>query len=246
MTTVYWGYHHNQPNRKWLELALIEPEPLLPYFIKQRNVSIPQHFTRCPAFTAYYKNTYVIKSPIDITITYRKEIDTLAIEPQDQNFYDSLITHRGNQIGADDPFLMSIALEYLFIADKDCLIELLPAYLHTSPTLKSVRVICGSFNIAKWFRPIEFAFEMLTPDAPLKIKREEPLFYVRFVPADAKKINLVHKCFPEETKEVLDSCLQIKYLNNNFQLNQLYEFAKRVSHKLWFKKKKCPFNWRNK
>jgi hypothetical protein len=243
MTTVYWG-HYTEHKRHWLELALIEPIPALREIIKARDVTHERHFTRCPAFTQYYKNTYVIKSPIDIEFIYDPVSKLLRISPQNQAFYEANIEHRGAIIGEHDDFLMSLVLNFLFISDKDCDIELLPCLMHKSEFVDSTRIVVGTFNINKWYRPIELPFEFKNSAQPIKVKRGDALAYVRFLPKDNAKIKLQHKNFSEETLDAVDTCLAVKDLNNKLPLELLYKLSERIRNKLWFNKKQCPFRWR--
>ena len=245
MTTVYWGYY--SPNQaRWFELSLMEPIPALPDIIKSRDVGHPKHFTRCPAFKETYKNTFVIKSPIDIEITYDKDAQLVTIEPQGQNFFNQNIFCRGHLVGINDSFLMSFAVHYLFIADNDCDMELKVASMHDSDFINKTRLIEGTFNVGKWYRPIELAFELkdLEENVKIKIKRGDALAYVKFIPIDGNKIDLKYKDFPAETSEAVKACLFVKDLDNKLSLKTLYELSERVRNKLWFNKKKCPFNWR--
>lgn len=244
MTTVYWGQCFESTELfDSLSLLLAEPEPVLPQIIRDREV-IAGSFTSCPAFQDYYRNTYVVRSPVDITLTYDAKADFLYIKPQDQNFFDNFLIHRGTQIGKDDKPLFSFNIRYLFIADKDCLIEQIPVSMHDVNHNQSARLIGGTFNIAKWYRPIEFAFELLTDE--FKIKKGDPLFYVRFVPKDSKKISLVYKEYTDEDILIAKKCTYLKKAQQNLGLEALYKLAERLHHKLWFNKKKCPFTWRNK
>lgn len=242
MTTIYWSAWGDEPD--WKDLALYEPEPVLPYVSKTRAFGDFGHYIQCPAFRDYYKNVYMIRSPISITITYDRNDNSLRITPQDQKFYDKYIVPRGKQRGSDDPFLMSLSTHYLFLADKKCLIEQLPVTYHESDVAPKIRLILGTFDISQWYRPVEFAFEMLDDTNPLVIKRGDPLFYVRFV-TDGK-VSLEHKEPDNETKDAVKACLSLKAGEKLLSLDTLYELAKRVKGKLWFNKKKCPFNWRNK
>jgi hypothetical protein len=245
MTNVYWDIF-TVKEKKWFELTAIEPAPALREIIDARDVSHPGHFTKCPAFIQYYKNTYVIKSPVNIEFTYDHVTKQLKVFPQGQHFCMDNITYRGDTVGEHDSFLMSFSLSYLFIADKDCDIELLPCLMHKSEFTDSTRLIVGTFNINKWYRPVEIAFEFKNPALPIKVKRGDALAYVRFLPKDDSKIKLENKNFSKETLDVVAACLMIKDSDNKVPLKMLYKFSERIRNKLWFNKKKCPFNWRSK
>ena len=224
MTTVYWQF--KDKGIKALSLLYFDPELLLPEIAKIRN----SQYIKCPAFLEYYKNTYLIRSPIDIKITY--DNGQLYITPQNQDFYNSYINHRGHQITETDPFLMSFVLQYLFIADKDCFVEVLPASFHSIAT--KIRTIQGTFNINKWFRPIEFAFEFINENEPLVIKRGDPLFYVKFRTPKDEKVFLEQKDFEKSVLNNVKACVNLKNALPNCSLNYLYKLAQRI--KLPFKK----------
>lgn len=245
MTNVYWETF-SSGTRKWFELTAIEPTSALREIIHARDTTHPSHFTKCPAFTEYYKNTYVIKSPINIEFTYDPATKQLNVSPQNQNFYNANVVYRGDTIGEHDSFLMSLSFNFLFIADKDCNIELLPCLMHKSEFTDSTRLIVGTFNINKWYRPVEIAFEFKNSSAPIKIKRGDALAYVRFLPKDGSKIKLQYKNFSEETLEAVVACLMVKEATNKSPLELLYKLSERVRKKLWFNKNKCPFKWRSK
>jgi hypothetical protein len=245
MTTVYWNYIFFS-GKNWFGLTAVEPTLALQEIVKNRDSKSEAHFSKCPAFIQYYKNTYVLKSPIDIQINYDRSNGQLTIFPQQQRFYDENINHRGHSVGRNDSFLMSFALDFLFIADKDCEIELIPCAMHKSEFTDKTRLINGAFNINKWYRPVELAFELKDTVTQINIKRGDALAYVRFLPKDGGKIKLQYKDFPKETLDVVAACLTTNELINRFSLDERYTLAERIRNKLWFNKKKCPFNWRNK
>jgi hypothetical protein len=246
MTTIYWNFYPYPNGENMLDLVGIEPTPLLPELAKTRNALDDNHYMKCPAFQDYYKNTYVIRCPMDITISYDKQRNFLSIYPQNQNIYDNFIRPRITAAGKDDPFLLSFALLHLFIADKSCMIEQLPANLHTSDFLSRTNVVPGTFDIAKWFRPIEFAFEVSDFTEPLKLKRGDVLFYFRFIPSDGGKVELKQTEFDESTINITKRCLALKDIQPKQVLDFLYTIATKYKNKLWFNKNKCPFNWRKK
>ena len=59
------------------------------------------------------------------------------------------------------------------------IMEILPPFLEWN-NRNNARIICGSYDIGKWKRPIEYAVELKDTDGIFEIKRGEPLLYVRF------------------------------------------------------------------
>lgn len=249
MTTVYWTPYEDVVGKSTsMYLSMIDPTPLLPEFIKSRDataIANSGHYFLCPAFQDYYKNTYVIYSPVDIDLEYDKESGYLKIS-KGQEFYDNYVVFRNVKINDANPPLISLAFKYMFIADKSCMVEQLPAALHDNKVANNIRLIPGTFNISKWYRPVEIAFEIANVSQTISIKRGDPLCYVRFIPTDKSKINFVYKELTSDLLEVVDRCVKVKLINPKIALDTLYVMAEKLRNSLWFNKKKCPFNWRNK
>lgn len=240
MTTVYYGIYHNSDSLNALSLLFMKPEPLLPEIIKTRDVTHDSHFTKCPAFQSYYKNTYVVRCPIDITIKYDKATGNLSIFPQTQEFYNKRVTHRGHQIGASDSFCMSLELDYLFIADEECIMEQLPVTFHSTVNTNNIRLINGCFDIGNWYRPLQFSFEM-TGDTVV-FKRGDPLFYVRFLPKHTSKVELIERTYTKDELDGVNMCVTVKDAQPKLSLDILYALAKKLAFKKMLSKKKCPLS----
>ena len=244
MTTVYWDTLKVEEGAvgEALTMAFFEPESVLKYLSQNRNTDTKGHFTKCPAFLDYIKNVYVIRSPISITLNLDPKTRYLSISPQGQQFYDLFVLNRCDLVGDTDPPLSTLKYHYSFLADNECLIEQLPVMFHDKTVASNINVITGTYDISKWLRPLEFAFEFIDTNKPLVIKRGDPLFYIRFVPSDSKKVNLVKKEFCEEELKFQEQCVALKISLPNQILKTLYEIAKKYVPN----KKKCPFNWNKK
>jgi len=242
MTTVYWGQNKVDFStvEASLDLAFIEPELLLPT-IKKSRAHESGTYLECPAFLDYYKHTYIIRSPITTTLTVDYANKYLNVFPQKQEFYDTFVNNRANVIGHKDPFLLSLQFFNLFVADEDCMVEQLPPAFH--PEVANIRVIPGTFNIGKWYRPLEVAFEVIDPSKPIKITRGDPLYYVRLIPKNGGKVELKPTTYTREQSDIVISCVSLKKAIPKLPLKALYKLAERFN---MLPKKKCPFNWRNK
>lgn len=246
MTKVYWntfdkvlGVYGEKSDLSMIKMAYLEPEPVIPYIINNRECENNGHYTKCPAFLDYYKNTYVLYSPVDLTIEYNSQTKIINTKPQGQDFFDKFVVYRGHEIGENDPFLMSLNFYHIFVADKDCMIEQLPNTFHNDCVSSKIKIISGTFDISKWHRPIVFAFEINDTSKPLVIKRGDPLCYIRFIPKDGKKINLIEKEFSEKELTNINRCLHLKLAVPKMPLKILYDMAKKFVKP----KKKCPFNF---
>jgi hypothetical protein len=242
MTTVLWGnVPSNEIPSQWSTLGMPEPERLLLLLAKERTIT-EQHYLTCPAFQDLYKNTFVVRSPIDLVITI-DEHRNVSTDRHGQEFYDASITNRASAIGKNDPMLLSCNFQLLFVPDESCEIEIIPANMHTTDMLKNIRVIGGKFDAHKWTRMIDFAFEVLDETKPIVFKRNDPLFYVRFIPKNGSKVNLEHTVITEDMLQVVKAVVHLKYRVPRLSLEAMYKLAERLDKSIFFKKKKkCPFN----
>jgi hypothetical protein len=108
-------------------------------------------------------------------------------------------------------------------------------------------LIQGTFNIAKWYRPINYAFEIIDDSKPINIKRGDPLFYIRFLTDE--KINFVYDFDNTDADKAITSCLAVKEFFPLLRMEDNYNiakhFIKNVKNKV-FKKSKCPFGFLHK
>ena len=83
-------------------------------------------------------------------------------------------------------------LNYLFIADEPCLMEILPPFMHKDKF--PGEVIGGSYNIHSWVRSISWGFVFNDIKKPLVVKRGDPLCYVKFTTPDLKSKVTLKEC----------------------------------------------------
>ena len=170
---VYWCV----PYSKYF-LNVEQPEPLIKELIDLKNTVISKapesDFIRCPAVHEHVKNTFIIRSPIDLTFFTNGKI--VSTKNYDQGIYDELFLLRDVQAG-----FMSLRMLYsFFFTEEDCEMTLTGAYLSNNDSSKYFTVIPGTFNIAKWFRGLDFAFFIRENNKELTIKRGDPLMYIKF------------------------------------------------------------------
>jgi hypothetical protein len=232
--------------RSWMDMLWFEPEPLLKHVVSERNKDLS--YLKCPSFIDFCKNTFVIRSPLDIdisfdydTVTERKYIKT---HMYNQEFYDDFITDRMQE----GPYTMlGLVFGNLFYAEQSLVVEQMPAtFSRTSSVFqKNITVIPGRFDISKLIRPVSFAFEIVDDTQIIKIKRGDPLYYLRFITDEPVKINRVK--FTDELKHVVYNCVSVKDFVKNNSLEENYALAKPLIDlfrgSLFKKKSKCPFGF---
>ena len=224
------------------DALFIEPINFLKYLTSEDKRK--SRYLQCPAFTDFFKNTFLILSPIDITIRCNKKEGTLRIngpEGINQEFFDELIFDRKLDINIEhDKYLLSIiGISMTFFSEKSIEMELLPTFMaHTDS--RNFNVIPGKFNIGKWIRPIEFVFEFIDDEAPVIIKRGDPLFTIRFSPDDNSKVELQRhfQLNISKYRAVASSLVAVKRFLPKLSLQQAYKLAEPIIKLFWksFKK----------
>jgi hypothetical protein len=225
------------------------PEPVFKIVSDERNKK--SEFLKCPAFHDFYKNCFLIKSPLDLKITIDKQNGPryITCHNYNQQFYDTFIAPRMEN---EDFPALSIMFPYLFFSNESLNIEQFHPFMHNSDLLNNVRVISGKFDISKWIRPIDYAFEIIDESKPIIIKRGDPLYYIRF--STEKNINFI-RIYPHDdifkyVKKASRNCVMIKQFIYGNTLEKNYkivsDFINSIKNKIFLKKSKCPFSFLNK
>jgi hypothetical protein len=234
---------------EWQHVAIQPPEPAYKSIAGDRPNS---DILPCPGITGYFKNTFLIRSPIDITITVKADIKAVTLEGAgyDQKFYKEWVVKRPNDFADPNRPIVTLGPKLVFVADEDVILEALPAMMHDSPALRNIHVIPGTYNIHRWMRPVDFTFEVLDPTQPLVFKRGDPLFYIRFIDPKDRKIELERIEQDNELLKTMYGMVVLKNYVKNVKLNKLYEMAHDwIKDKKWLpgnKKSRCPFHWGKK
>lgn len=176
-------------------------------------------FRQCPANQNFARNLYVIRSPFDLHLTCRETDDgcQLDIGPQSSIRLAELsrlikVHPRAEWREADKP-LFQLMLNYYFISDDDVDLQYLSPLTTTffQPALPGL-VLQGRWNIHSWVRPINFAFEWWDMQAPLIVKRGQPLLNLLFHPARLNaKVRLIEA---QETEDVIAMSQQVRNINS--------------------------------
>lgn len=206
---------YNTPENDKLGVVFYPPEPLLKSIIDSR---VGNEFMRCPAVLSLVKNTYVLRSPYDLTIHIDAQNNSIRIEEFDQEFFNNHIVAHPTPAG--NLHVVGIPPRYVFVADTDepVNMQLLPLMFHKPHGLGA---IVGEFDISRWVRPIEFAFEVYDPSKPIAIKRGDPLCCVRFDTDVVLEQGIVDDVI---VKGVM-SCMHVKNVVPNQKLDALYELG---------------------
>lgn len=189
---------------------------------------------KCPAIKEGQEQFYVIKSPDVINIEHsflnNKESNIKLLAGT--SFYDSVFNSHIGIIPKIDRNkekipIINIHLNYCFFSkDPDIFIEYYPAFMNYELLKQPLRGVYGSYPISNWIRPLNFVFEWMESDKPIRISRGTDLVYIKF--SEKVKLEKVD-CTPELTKKI-QTCLSMKdHMKTNWKF--LFKHARDILFK---------------
>ena len=228
-TVYYSGFPTEADN-----LTLLEPEPLLKSVAKEWAGKDAENLLHCPAMTQDMKNTYVIRSPITITVSWDDEkgwhFTNKDLNQLSQTEFDKLFLLTP---GSDNKLLLTLPQlfidwgSYLFFADEPTLAQIQPANYHETKFSK-FPFITGSFEIDKWCRPISFGIINQNKE-DIVIQRNDPLYYIKFF--SKKDVVLKRFSMTAEILSIITGSLTIKKFLKGSSMRRLYEMFMRSGNK---------------
>lgn len=222
---VYWTPWIN--NRGMVEnhadhLLIQEPQPVLSEIAKERP-KLPNYF-RCPAFVKSCQNAFLIRSPVDVNVTIKNNSE-IYTDRYGQGFYNTHIENKQHHSDPLNPFLMSAFPECVFYSNEPVEMETLDPFLLHSNVSRNVRLVPGCYDISKWVRPVEYAFEVIDQHQPLEFKVGSPLMMIRFKTKHNRPVKLVRVMFDSKIEDMVKASTTLKMFRKNLSLEKLYGLA---------------------
>jgi hypothetical protein len=128
-------------NYNWVEQAYFKLEKLDTWH------GSTSRFKECPAFLAYVNSTFVLRSLIDLELTWDKTNKMLSSNlPSPQS--ELMLRTQYEDFDSENGFpIVAISSAFVFVADKPVYVEFLPPFNDIDPAW---RLVPGSFNINSW------------------------------------------------------------------------------------------------
>lgn len=163
-----------------------EPDSLYKDLLKDKNYQNNyNNYMDCPGFLKSIQNTFIVRSSWTSTILVNLQNGSFT---NSHGEADAISEHFTAKPVSRKNLLFNVYHNFLFFCEDDLEITTMPAYMHNSEFQRKCTYIPGSFNISRWFRPIEGAFEMQEPFESLIVKTDDPLYYVKFDTSDTVKL----------------------------------------------------------
>jgi|TARA_R110002074_G_scaffold299697_1_gene471171 hypothetical protein len=192
------------------DLLVIEPERFKTPKVVNKNYS-KRGIIDCPSYQGFYNNLFLLKSPVSFDAEVKDGIVVITSKEVDEHQLHNLFTiHPKEDMHDVKKPLFQFNLNYLFVADEPCLMEILPPFMHNENL--PGEVVGGAFNIHKWIRTISWGFIFAKTSSKLSIKRGDTLCYIKFTTP-----NLTNKVGLEEcilTQELIGELDRKRFLTN--------------------------------
>ena len=185
---------------------------------------VSDDYLRCPATSKFLKNTFVVRAPVDThaNLNFKTSRANHVIDsPADERTYKVKLnfTHQPTLINRN---LIDYSHPILFFSEEESMIATL-----TSPYFEKVSsydygtIIPGQFDIGKWFRPMNFEFQLWEGVDSIKISAGEALGYINF--QTDKKIILKRFNTTRDMDKLISSILDVSPFKKFARLSDRYK-----------------------
>ena len=203
MVNISWFVERDYPP---LELLCETPEPI--DLVKGSNAA----YKYCPATSRYCANTFVVKSPYSMEISFDNgKFDVISSSFSKALMDDIFKPEPVNYWRSPNSPLFQLSIYQGFVADEEVWIEVSMPSLDAKSRKLPGRIIPGEFDLYSWQRTLSYSFEWMDTSQNFIIEKGDPLYYVRFrskKPSDTFKVVRIEQTF--ELQRAVERCTNSK------------------------------------
>jgi len=221
MITVYWSpWYGNATTYNENYLTHYELDNVYSDLLAHKDPqNVRDNFFNCYAFKDFLKNMYCLRNPYSVDFRYENGNCISNVPPK--AVYDLSVTSQVKASSVKDALTINYGASWIFFADKPLKIQTMHPWMHGTEASKTSFYVPGSFDISKWFRPIETACQLFPGENTFKSDEGEPLIYINFLTDE--KIVLKKFYLTQDIINLSMSCLKLKYFKSFKALNYLYK-----------------------
>ena len=205
-----------------LELFVTKPQSLYDTHMKHMD----HRYRQCPATVSLARRTYVVTAPFDAHFVLdadARQIEFINPHVQPLDFFN----FRDGQYVTDSEPLISLNFHQLFLAEQSVDMQITAPWFEKQHS--DFRVIPGSYDCGRWWRPVDFALQLPHRRSTVKIQRGQALFYVTF--GTDQTIRLRELRLTDQLQSFLGVCTQAKHYEPRCPLRTLYGLFDKYKHK---------------
>lgn len=215
---VYWAVSNALQGDMVSQSLYLEPEPVNNLTVFKNYTTGLKHnnFKLCPSYLDHIENLYALRFPIDYTLDFTTGVQA---EQYDRRFFDNFVFVRGEDT-------IGFNVRHIFFCEESMPMSMTPAYLEDNAISNKTIVFPGQFDIGKWFRNTDCAFQLKKNTKRLEVKRGDAFNYIRF--HTDKEVELVRFEYTPEIGHIHNDILASKMIlgNRSPKLSYYYEIFK--------------------
>lgn len=216
MKTIYWSPFFPTEQYPSVQLMYETPDPLLQDLLPRRNKEANgDNWFQCHAFQESIKNSFILRLPFSTSFGLDYELGVFPIDSNVENMRFVKL----KQPSVKESITFAIRGNWIFWSEDSLQMISMPAFYH--PKVFNGYYVGGTFDINKWFRPIEGAIQLEKGHNTVAIQRHDPIAYVKFMtnePVQLKRFYLT-----KELEELSWGCIRYKYHEPSRALPFLYQ-----------------------
>jgi hypothetical protein len=170
----------------------------------------------CRSFLQYTKNMYLMKNPFNINVRIEKsKIFNFGDRSLDNLYLNRVMqTTNGHNLNYEPG--------YIFFSETPLEIEVLSPFMHKSNFCKNGYIVPGSYDISKWFRPVNPALQLYdNSDKEVQSDKGDPLMYINF--KTNENVRLKRFNITQEIENIMYATTAYKKYDSNRSLSYLYD-----------------------
>lgn len=180
--TLYWAPAHGLGNQ--YEFTHLYPEPLSLYEeLSPLKVDLKDNrddYLRCPAVSNRLRKIFVFRATTNTSV---KVVDgqfvSYEISSDDDQRRHQTTIELLHKPTLQNHILLNYMHPVIFFTDAPSLtVSISPPYFQKSVHSAFGAIVPGEFNVAKWFRPMNFEFQLWEGVSELKVPANDPIGYV--------------------------------------------------------------------
>ena len=234
---IYWApWYHPLTSQQQQMLGGITPimyeEPSSLWEHLNKNLmdqKASRTFIQCPAFRESVESVYFIKNPVTTSI---------SVNISDSGVIGDVIQHesKGSRGVVTMPhaptiqnqLLIQYTQAYGFFASEPCLMRMTSPWFSNAPHMKYGSLVVGTFDIGRWYRPVNLEFNLWDLVNDFVIEADEPLAYFEF--STTKKIVFKQYELTDKLVELATNAIHARS-SRWHSLNARYELFAKARYK---------------
>lgn len=221
---IFWCASSDDQKMDW-NILYYKPDFLFNE-LKNNKVENLQHKDNlffCPVVRNLISKTIVIKNTINSHYKFTKDKnDSYSYEVLSKDHMAINFDHPSN---LKNCVLFTYLMPFLFFSEEDINMTLTSPYFSNSPHLQYGAMVPGKFNISKWFRPINFEFNLWENINEFKINKNEDIAYINF--ETTKEIELIRFYNTDKIQKICNTLATSSVWEKFIPLKERYERFKR-------------------